>query len=542
MRTISTDVVVVGGGASGLVAATAARRLGREVVVLEASDSVGGSTAASGGMLWLPGNEAMRKLGETDSADDARAHLNAVLGETTPASTRERREAFLATAPKLARWFEASKLALTAVKGQADYVPSAPGWQKQGRTLLPPSLDRRVLGPWLDRIRVGAENRHELRPRTPSELVGAARAVASRLLTSDRNLAKGGAALVIELLNRALGMGVGVWTSAPMSDLVVTDGRVIGVLCERNGEPIRLLANDGVVLACGGFEANQSEREEQLPLPTDAAWSAGCPSDTGAAIAAARAAGAEVAAMSDAWWVPVVTVEGVVHPIDAERRLPGSILVDQAGYRFVNEAGPSYKVGKALYDRHRSVRSVPSFLIMDNRFRSRYELAGWLPGVTPRSALSDGDIVRADSLSDLATALEIDRAGLLGTVVRFNGFASKGADEDFRRGDSALERSKGDASKRRNPCLGSLDKAPYWAVRVYPGDRGTKGGVLIDAASRALRPDGSVLPGLYACGGSAASLVTQAIPAEGTALAVACVEAFRAALHACGQLDALDEG
>lgn len=541
MRTIATDVLIVGGGASGLLAAMAARRLKREVIVLEATESVGGSTAASGGMLWLPQNEAMRKLGESDSEEDATAYLNAALGAVNEISTSERRAAFIRTAPKLAHWLDASKLALQPVRGQADYLPAAPGYRKQGRALLVPSLDKRILGPWLDRLRVPVTSGHELRPRTPTELLGATRAVAGRLFTTDRNVARGGAALVIELLNRVLGQGVNVWTDARMTDLIVEDGRVVGLRCLRDGEELELRANDGVILAAGGFEGSEDEREENLPLPTDLAWTAGCLSNDGAAINAAQRAGAALGGMSDAWWLPIIIADGSVHPIDTERRLPGCVIVDQAGYRFVNEAGPAYRVGKAMYDRNRTVRSVPAYLVMDNKFRARYELGPWLPGATPRSALESGEIVRADSLSDLATALGIDRAGLLGTAVRFNGFASKGKDEDFGRGETPFERAKGDATKRRNPNLGELEKGPFWAVKVYPGDRGTKGGVRIDAASRALRADGSVVPGLYATGGSAASIVKTNVPAEGTALALACVEAYRAAMHVCGQLDTVDE-
>lgn len=538
MRTLTTDVVVVGAGASGLVAAMVARRLGREVVVVEASGEVGGSTTAAGGMLWLPCNEAMTKLGASDTPEDAAAYFEAVLGATTEASTAERRAAFLDTAPRLAKWFEQSKLGMTAVRNQADYFDSLPGYRRQGRALIAPPLDRRILGPWVEHVRVSEEPSRGLAVRSPGEVLAVARAFASRLFTTDRNVAAGGAALVTQLLNRALGMGVAIWTDAPMTDLLDDGGTVTGIRLTRAEEEIELVANEGVILAASGFEANQDEREEHLPLPTSTEWSLGSARSTGMPMAAARRLGAAVAAMGEAWWVPVMLADGEAFPVDDERRLPGAILVDQAGNRFVDEAGPPFKVGKAMYDRNRSVRAVPCFLIMDARHRAHYELGPWLPGTASRSALDSGELVKAASLNDLAATLGIDRPGLLGTVVRFNGFAAKGKDLDFRRGDTAYERDRGDATKRRNPCLGRIDKAPYWAVKVYPGDRGTKGGVLIDEKSRVLRPDGTPIVGLYASGGTAASMLKQTAPAEGSSLAVACVEAFRAALHLCDQLDA----
>ena len=299
-------------------------------------------------------------------------------------------------------------------------------------------------------------------------------------------------------------------------------------LVRKDGEDVAVPAGR-VLLASGGFERNQSLREEYLPLPTEADWSVSGATNTGDLLNLAVAHGGATAALDDAWWAPVMLVDGEAYSLDGARGKPHSLIVDSAGDRFFNEAAPANTAGRALYDRSRGVRAVPSFLIMDKVHRQSVPLGPWAANNTPKAAIENGDIVRAGSLNDLATALGVDRAGLLGSVVRFNGFAGKGKDTDFKRGESAWDTAAGEAGKRRNPSLGKVEKPPFWAVKVYPGDTGTKGGLLIDATSRVLTADGTVLPGLYACGGAAASLFKGASPAPGAALGAALVEAFLAA-------------
>ncbi|MDQ7992853.1 MAG: FAD-dependent oxidoreductase [Propionicimonas sp.] len=522
METVRTDVVVVGGGAAGLLAAVAARRLGHEVLVVEAAGQLGGATALGDGRLWLPANHLMDKQGVGDSAVEAAEYLDAVLGATTDASSAARRAAYVETAPKLARWLASSRLPLLVDREVADDHQDAPGAKPSGRVLRSQAFDRRVLGEWANALR--ANSSPEPRPLAERVLGRFGPGHASR---------GSGEALTGELLHRAAGNGVELWLDSPATSLVADGDGVRGVVVRRlvhgtgSEAGVQVEARVGVVLAAGGFEASQELREENLPLPTQAAWSAAGAGNDGSAIDLAVAHGAATAELAEAWWTPVTVVDGIAHPLDEERSQPHGMIVDQTGSRFLDESAPAAQVGRQLYDRSHGVRAIPSYLIVDNRFRREFRLGPWQAGSTPRQALESGDLVRAATLNELAQNLGIDRAGLLGTAVRFNGFARKGRDLDFDRGEGLVHSGGG---RRRNPSLGTVDKPPFWAVKVFPGDLGTKGGLLVDADARVLRADGSAIRGLYACGGTAASMMGRTSPAPGAALGEALVGAFRAVL------------
>ncbi|MFT4110050.1 FAD-dependent oxidoreductase [Propionicimonas sp.] len=504
------DLVVVGAGAAGLLAAVAARRLGSSVLVVDADPLAGGSTAISDGRVWLPGNHLAAKLAP-DSTADADIYVEALLGETTPASSAARRGAFTRTAPKLARWLTSSNVPLAVVRGLPDHHPDLPGGRTQGRVLAPHSLDRRVLGPWEESLRTSGER--------PGGL--------GRFLPGSHATRTAGEALAVHLLHRATANGVDVWLDSPVVDLLISGEAVSGVVVRHDGADHSVTAGR-VLLASGGFEHDQGLREEYLPLPTDQAWStSGADHNTGDLLKLATARGAAAAELDEAWWTPVMLAEGRAWSLDEVRGRPHCLIVDAAGDRFFDESLPANTAGRALYERSRGMRAVPSFLIMDNRHRQSVELGPWAAGSTPRKAIESGEIVRAHTLNDLAQSLGVDRAGLLGTAVRFNGFAAKGKDLDFSRGESAWAASTRETGKRRTPA--KVDKPPFWAVKVYPGDRGTKGGLLIDERSRVLRTDGSALDGLYACGGAAASIFKGTSPGPGAALGAALVEAFLAA-------------
>lgn len=517
MEIFRTDLVVVGGGAAGLLAAVAARRLGHEVLVVEASPLLGGATALSDGRVWLPGNHLMEKSGVGDSAVEAAEYLDAILGSPTPASSAERRAAFVETAPTLARWLASSKLPLVIDAEGADIHRQAPGAKRSGRVLRSQSFDRRALGEWANALRSGSPAQ-----RRPRAFFGRA-----------EHTSRDGEALAAALLHRAAGNGVELWLDARVTDLLAEGDRIGGVVVRRRvhgsdaDAGITVLARSGVLLAAGGFEANQGMREEYLPLPTDAGWTASPLPADGEIISLAVAHGAATAAMDEAWWTPVMLTGGTAHPLDAERLQPRSMIVDQTGSRFFDESAPADEAGRLLYERSRGVGAIPSYLVVDNRYRREYPLGPWPAGSYPRAAIEADELVKGSGLPELAQALGIDRAGLLGTDVRFNGFARKGRDQDFERGERLATASGG---RRRNPSLGKIDKPPFWAVAVYPGDLGTKGGLLTDADGRVLREDGTAIPGLLACTGTAASLMGRTSPAPGAALGEALVGAFRAAL------------
>jgi 3-oxosteroid 1-dehydrogenase len=508
MASFTTDLVVVGAGAAGLLAAAAARRLGDQVIVVETSSQAGGATSGGDGAVWLPANPIMAKAGTEDSTAEAAAYLDALLGVAADPTNAAQRAAFLKTAPKLARWLASSNVPLQVAKGVPDAHLELSGAKATGRAVQAGPIDRRLLG----------ETEAAL-----AQTTGLVRETLARL-PLPRRTATGGESLVAHLLHRAVANGVDLWLDSQVIELITEDGRITGVLVDRDGTEIEVLATQ-VLLAGGGFEANPNLRDEHLPLPTDASWTTTDTDNYGDLLGLAVGIGAEVTNLADAWWTPVVLVDGHAHSIEPALRHPHSLLVDAAGDRYIDETRPGYDLGLAMYDHSRGVRAVPSYLIMDNRHRQSCQLGPWAGGNTPRRAIEDGEITRANTLNDLAQATGLDRAGLLGTAVRFNNFAAKGTDSDFGRG--LLDPNA--KSKRKNPSLGKIDKPPFWAIKVYPGDAGTKGGLVTDAAWRVLRSDSSVIEGLYACGGTAASIFAGASPSPASALGEALVAAFLAA-------------
>ncbi|MFT3862077.1 FAD-dependent oxidoreductase [Micropruina sp.] len=522
-----TDVVVVGAGAAGLLAAVAARRLGHRVLVLERSDELGGSTATTDGALWLPANDLMGRSGlPSDSADEALAYLNA-LDPTGSGVIAARRTAFTRTAAAVGRWLVTSRIALEAMKSLPDCSPEVTGGKPQGRSVRVRAVSPKLDPEWAARMR-GSSTRSE--PGLFARLASPFR---------DPGQLTGGAALVAEMLRRAVGSDVEIWLESALHELIVEGGAVTGVRVTRRGASVDVTAAVGVILACGGFEGDQLLRDEHLPAPTQADWSVTDGAD-GTALSVGHQVGAALSGLDQAWWTPVLLAEGRAHPLDAARVAPHGLIVDQAGDRYLNEAQPSVPAVRRMYEHNLGMRSVPSFLIVDNRHRKTHPLGPWPAGTSPKAAIESGELVRAATLDELAQGLGIDRAGLIGSVVAFNQLAKRSKDTDFGRGDSAWDRHFGDPMLRRNPCLGSVDRQPFWAVRVYPGDAGTKGGLVVDDRSRVLRTDGHPVPGLWAVSGSAASLFGSAQPGQGAALAAALVEAYRAALDLSGQLDQVD--
>ncbi len=524
---MQTDVVIVGAGAAGLLAAVAARRLGHQVLVVERTATVGSVTASGDGHLWVPGHDLMGRGGApSDSAEEALSYLN---GLSTPADEvmAARRTAFTRTAVAVARWLVSSRIGLEVVKGLPDCRPDAEGAKSQGRTVRAKASAVRLDDDWAGRLRVADVDQ------------------GSGLLARLRRLGGGpqlgaGASLVGELLSRAVGSGVEIWLESPMIELIVVDGAVTGVRIDHEDGEVEVTAARGVLLACGGFEADADLRKQHLPGPTSAAWSVGGGND-GAALRAGAQVDAAVAELDRAWWTPVLLADGVAHRLDVARVAPHGMIVDVAGDRYHNEAEPGVWAGHWMYEHNRGGLSVPSFLVIDNRHRKQHDLGPWPAGSSPKAAIEAGELVRATSLQELAEGLSVDRAGLLGSVVAFNQLVKRGRDTDFRRGDSAWDKYFGDPLLRRNPCLGSIDRQPFWGVRVYPGDTGTAGGLVIDERSRVLRADGTPVAGLWACGGAAATMFGGSQPGDGAALASALVEAFRGIVDLSDQLDRIDE-
>jgi 3-oxosteroid 1-dehydrogenase len=493
----------------------------------------------------VPGNEVLRRAGVADSPEQASAYLAHVVDGCVSA---ERQKALLEHGPAMLGFVRAhTPVDFAWVPDYADYYPEAPGGLAKGRSIEPVPLNGRVLGeelahlnpPYLpapDGVTITQRDYRwlSLGPRHPRAMLAAAK-VAGRMararLLKQRTLSLG-QALAAGLRAGLQAKGVPVWLDTPMTGLHVVDGRVGGVEVTRDGTGGLILATRGVVLAAGGFERNEQMRQRYQRPPIGVDWTTGATGNTGDAITAGEAAGAALDLMDDAWWGPSVPLPSGPFFCLAERSLPGCILVNGCGQRFVNESAPYVDAVHAMYEGHSPGNPhIPSWLITDQRYRDSYVFAGLPPGKRlPRRWYAAGAVVQAPTIGDLAGQAGLDPAGLAATVTRFNEFAATGKDEDFHRGDSAYDRYYGDPRRRPNPNLAPLAKPPFYAIKIVPGDLGTKGGLRTDERARVLRGDGTPIPGLYAAGNTSAAVMGHSYAGAGATIGPAMTFGYIAAL------------
>ena len=548
---LTTDLLVVGSGGGAMSAGLTARQSGIDSLLIEKSLYYGGSTAISAGGIWIPDNHLMAQAGLSDSVEKARSYLEHTVGERSP---RASREAYLRNAPEMIRSLASLPgVEFEMMKDYPDYYPERPGGTTGGRGLCPTLFHGRKLGADLERLRpppIGlpagmAMTVWELKQIAmcwahPEYFPRLFRPLARNLwsmLSRRRDLANG-AALVARLRFAMKALEVPLELGMAARKLIVEDGRVVGVEAERGvkgeGVCVAIRASRGVLLAAGGFAHNQAMREQYQQHPVDVGWSNASADNTGDAIRMGEEVGAGLDLMEDAWWGPSLVTPGEP-PLFAlfERAYPGGIMVGADGRRFTNESASYVDVCHAMYENERKgVKSVPALLVMDHRYRSRYFIGMMPPGITPKKALRSGYVVRADSLRALAEQIGVDTDGLEETVERFNGFARQGRDKDFGRGDSAYDRFYGDPAAEPNPCLGLIQQPPFYAVKLYPGDIGTKGGLVTNEHAQVLRKDGSVIEGLYATGNNAASVMGNTYPGPGSTIGPSMTFGYIAAKHA----------
>ena len=550
MTTWDTDVdlVIIGSGGGGMVAALTAADAGASALVLEKQELVGGSTCMSGGILWVPNNPVMRADGIKDSYEDAMAHFEAVVGDVGPASSTERRHAFLKAGPEMVTFLQQSGVRFAFCPGYSDYYSDAKGGLDIGRGIEPVPFDGHVLGDWLGKLQPGLAQSLGLAVMTNearslsnyNRSLGAfavsawvvIRTYAARL--RRQALLTNGASLIAQLLRIALDRGVALWTEAPLEELIIEDGRVVGVRTVRDGVPYFVRARKGVVLASGGFAHNPAMREEfGGDQPNRARWSISNPGDTGEVIQIAMRHGAKTDFMDEAWWLPSPrTGRFGQSTLDQARQRPRTIYVDAAGQRFVNESNSYMEVGKAMYARDKTSKAVPCWLIFDDRYRKRYAHQRSSPGRFPRKLLESGMLKQAWTLKDLAAMCGIDPTGLAETVERFNEHAAQGVDPDYGRGESAYNRALGDPNRKVHPCLGPIDEPPYYGVQVVPGDIGTCGGMLTNADAQVIGQDDRPMEGLYATGNGTATVMGRHYLGPGASIANTMVFGYVAARHA----------
>ncbi|MEV2222501.1 3-oxosteroid 1-dehydrogenase [Nocardia vinacea] len=542
------DVVVVGSGAAGMTAALTAAYRGLSVVLIEKSGSFGGSTARSGGGVWIPNNPVLVRESVPDSPDLARVYLKSVVGDRVP---QAKQDAFLDNGPRMMTYLSARTDHLQFVydRGYSDYHPELPGGLAQGRSIEPAIIDGRLLGEDLELINrptmsgpkgiaFTVSDFHDLnmiartwKGKRTAMKVGA-KAVLNRI--RGRQPLSLGKALVARLWLALRDAGVPVWLNTPLTELITADDAVVGVRAQRDGTPIVIRARRGVVLAAGGFEHNLEMRKQFFTEPVSTDWTVGATENVGDGIRAGEKLGAALDLMDDAWWGPSVrNPDGPPFFCLAERSQPGAIMVNDAGERFTNESASYVDVVHTMYERHATgVGHVPAHFIMDQRFRDRYLFLGTFPKqAIPQKYFDAGIIKKADTLAELATKIGVPPDSLIATVQRFNGFARAGRDEDFYRGDSAYDRYYGDPTVQPNPCLAPIDQGPFYAVEMVPGDLGTKGGLVTDEHSRVLREDGAPIAGLYAAGNNSAAVMGNSYAGAGATIGPAMVFGYIAADH-----------
>ncbi len=551
------DVVVVGSGAAGMTAALITANLGLRTAIIESCAVLGGTTAVSGGAVWVPANHLMAERGYPDSLAEGLQYLEETLGEHFDPALAQ---AYLETGPKLIRYLEANSRLAFRAGPLPDYYSNRPGGKVRYRALDPLPLAARELGGDIDLLRA---------PHPQTVIFGAtfttdevatilrkdkgwigliARRMARHYLDLPWLIRRGtsprltlGNALIGRLMLSLRDREVPILTQTRLESLVRTEGRIAGLVAIRDGKQMRLRARRGVILAGGGFGANPEMRAKFLKRAPDVARGV-APADinTGEAIAAGMAVGAATSLMDEAWWIPVYRLESAALTCGMffDRAFPGCMIVNHKGARFMNDGSNYDEAGRAMADAA-ATPDEPSFYIFDEHYRRNY-LAGPMLAM-PRAfdAMLPEDVnrivIKADSLSELAGKLGIDPAGLEAGVARYNAFAQSGIDEDFHRGEETYERHYSDPKHMPNSTLGSIGKAPFYAIAIHVGDIGTKGGLATNCDGQVIDETVKPILGLYAAGSSAASMMGRTYPAGGVTIGPAMIFGARAAMHLAGK-------
>ncbi|PND55432.1 3-ketosteroid-delta-1-dehydrogenase [Mycobacterium sp. ENV421] len=549
---IEVDLLVVGSG-TGLAAALAAREQGLSVLVVEKSAQVGGSTARSGGALWLPASPVISECGGVDTPSRAQTYLESVVAGSAP---RERSAAYVDNLPATVDMLRrTTPMKLFWAKEYSDYHPEEPGGSAAGRTCECRPLDTAILGEYLPDLRpgimeagipmptTGADYRWmNLMSRVPRKgLPTIVKRLAQSVggLALGRRYAAGGQALAAGLFAGAIRAEIPIWLNTALADLIVEAGEVTGAIVEHAGTTVTVTvtARRGVVLAAGGFDHRMDMRRKFQSESLENNFSLGAESNTGDAIWIGQDVGADIALMDQSWWFPAVApLPGRAPAVMlAERSLPGSFIVDQNGRRFANESADYMSFGQRILQLENAGTPVDSmWIIFDQQYRNSYVFAAELfPRMPiPRTWYDAGIAVRADDFGALARQMNVPHEDFRATVDRFNEDAFAGEDPDFGRGRSAYDRYYGDPTITPNPNLRPLTKGPFYAVKMVLSDLGTCGGLRADDRARVLREDGTVIDGLYAIGNTAANAFGNTYPGAGATIAQGLVYGYIAALDA----------
>jgi 3-oxosteroid 1-dehydrogenase len=549
------DFVVVGSGGGSMCAALFMKTVNRSVVVLEKTKLIGGSTARSGGVMWIPNNRFMAQDGVEDSIEKAMTYLQATAGlsQDAPGACADRLRAYATEAPKMVDFLVSQGVKLRRIKNWPDYYDERPGGSTPGRTVVAELFDCNELGDWRDRLRPNflqlpgaldeffamADFKRSWAGKRAVIKVGVRAAMAK--LTGKRWVTAG-AALQGRMLKAALDAGVDIRTHTGVKSFIIENGAVRGIVALQDGHEKRIFARLGVLVNAGGFAHNQEMRDKYIP-GTSTKWTGSSPGDTGEMLLEMMRLGAATGQMEERvgnqMTIPPgrentgdgVELSGISGQMDLAK--PHAILVDQSGTRYMNECGSYMEFCQNMLKRNREVPAIPSWWLMDDQYMGNYMFCGTMPGSKkPKEWYDAGFLKRADTIEELAKSLNIAPTVLRATVEKFNASVRVGHDAEFHRGDRAYDNWLGDHFHSPSNTLGTLEKPPFYAAPMVPGDVGTYGGVLTDVHARVLKEDGSPIPGLYATGNSTASVMGRIYPGAGSSIGPSFTWGYAAAKHA----------
>ncbi|MFM9852244.1 MAG: FAD-dependent oxidoreductase [Sphingomonadaceae bacterium] len=551
------DVLVVGSGAGGMLAALVAAENHADVLIVEKEKLWGGTSATSGAGIWIPASDQAAAAGFHDKTADAFTYVRKLSADNVPDANIK---AFVENAAPMLRWMGKHTSIDYIAFPYPDYHAENPGGSPAGyRTHMPAPIDGKPLGKDVETLRFASpaaslfgylnwhfDETYILLFRAPRWWWHLTKSLARYWFDwpfrfksrKDRRLTLGNA--LAGGLRLALNeKDVPLWLESPMEALITEEGKVIGAVIRQGGKHLRIKASKGVVLAAGGFDKNQTMREENAPLYQNALYSGGTEGNTGDSIRAGIEVGAETMNMQSAWAAPVFYVPGEDRGrlCTIERALPGCLMVNQKGERYLNEAASYHIVGQQMARRAKEQGDAsPSWFVFDHTYRHNYPVGpllpiipDWLQRGDVRSILKKGATIEA-----LAANIGINPAALVATIARFNEGAAKGEDPDFHRGEATYDKMYGDPRVSPNPCLRPLTNGPFYAMPIYPGDIGTNGGLLTDDKARVVGKTGMPIAGLYAIGNNAASAMGESYPGAGVTIGPALTFGYIAARHMTG--------
>lgn len=551
------DILVVGSGAGAMLSALVAAEHRADVLIVEKAELWGGTSATSGGGIWIPGSTIAKDAGFDDNLDDAFKYVRHLSADNVPDANIR---AFVNQSGPMLQWLSANTSVTYLAFPYPDYHAENEGGSPTGfRTHLPLPMDGKKLGQDIRTLRFASpaaslfgylnwhfDETYALLYRAKGWMSLMAKSMARYWLDwpfrftsrKDRRLTLGNA--LTGGLRMALNeRDVPLWLETPLEELISEGGQVTGAIVRHQGKLMRIRTRKGVILGAGGFDKNQQMRKDNAPLFTQPLHSGGVSSNTGDSIRLGQSIGAKTLNMQSVWAAPVFHVPGEDRGrlCTIERALPGCIMVNQSGQRYLNEAASYHIVGQQMARRQaESGDAAPSWMIFDYRYRHDYPMGPLYPLIPDwlHKGAVRNMVKKAGSIAELATKIGVDAKSLSETVAQFNKHAAQGEDPLFQRGEAAYDKMYGDPRQTPNPCLRPIDQGPFYAVPIYAGDIGTNGGLLTDEKARVIGADGAAIQGLYAVGNNAASMMGESYPGAGATLGPALTFGYIAARDVLG--------